>query len=175
MDEFVLNTYLDEFKNENLTNFSDFYDRTKKSIFYNILSFVKSHEVAEDLLQETYVKFLNNIHSINKGKTILGYLMMISKNCSLDYLRKISKENLSLDDEENNLEVKTHEDYNQDKLILLEKMRTHLKEKEYNVVMLHIYDEMSFAEISSSLKVPLGTVLYRYNNAIKKLKEVMDV
>jgi DNA-directed RNA polymerase specialized sigma subunit, sigma24 homolog len=71
---------------------------TKKPIFYNILSYVKSYEIAEDLLQETFVNFLKNLKKFDKNKSVLAYLMVLSKNLSLDYLKK-NKEIISEDNE----------------------------------------------------------------------------
>ena len=93
---------------------------------------------------------------------------MISRNLSLDYLKKIKESEI-----EDDYQVKHEDDFNQDKLLLLEKLKNVLKEKEYEVIIFHIYDELTFEEISSLTNTPLGTTLYRYNNAIKKAKEVL--
>ena len=89
MVESSLKKYLKEFQQDNLLHFNEFYESTKKAVFYNILSFIKSHETSEDILQDTYVKFLKHVKEIKSHSSILGYLIMISKNLSLDYLKKI--------------------------------------------------------------------------------------
>ncbi len=168
MVESSLKKYLKEFQQDNLLHFNEFYESTKKAVFYNILSFIKSHETSEDILQDTYVKFLKHVKEIKSHSSILGYLIMISKNLSLDYLKKIKDSEI-----EDDYQVKHEDDFNQDKLLLLEKLKEILKEKEYEVIIFHIYDELTFEEISSLTNTPLGTTLYRYNNAIKKAKEVL--
>ena len=70
------------------TFFDTFYERSKNVVFYNILSYTKNYDISEDILQETYVKFLASINNINKNVNILGYLMKISKNLALDYFKK---------------------------------------------------------------------------------------
>ncbi len=168
MAESIYKKFLIEFKNEDLSHFNEFYEATKKSVFYNILSFIKSYETSEDILQDTYVKFLKNVKEIKHHTSILGYLIMISKNLSLDYLKKIKDNEI-----EDDYQIKHEEDFNQDRIILLEKLKNILKDKEYEVLVFHIYDELTFEEISSLTGTPLGTTLYRYNNAIKKAKEVL--
>lgn len=168
MSESIFKKFLIEFQHDDLTHFNEFYEATKKSVFYNILSFVKSYETSEDILQDTYVKFLKNVKELKHHTSILGYLIMISKNLSLDYLKKIKDSEI-----EDDYQVKDEEDFNQDKLILLEKLKSILKDKEYEVLVFHIYDELTFEEISSLTGTPLGTTSYRYNNAIKKAKEVL--
>lgn len=168
MKESSFKIYLKEFQQDNLSHFNEFYEATKRAVFYNILSFIKSYETSEDILQDTYVKFLKSVKELKNHSSPLGYLIMISRNLSLDYLKKIKDGEI-----EDDYQVKHEEDFNQDKLLLLEKLKNILKEKEYEVIIFHIYDELTFEEISSLTNTPLGTTLYRYNNAIKKAKEVL--
>ncbi|MFA6667401.1 MAG: sigma-70 family RNA polymerase sigma factor [Bacilli bacterium] len=78
--------------------FHVFYENLKKPVFYNIYSILKNKEASEDILQETFIKLLENIDKINSQDSILGYLMVISKNLSLDYLKK--NKSLKIDDED---------------------------------------------------------------------------
>ena len=55
------------------TFFDTFYERSKNVVFYNILSYTKNYDISEDILQETYVKFLASINNINKNVNILEY------------------------------------------------------------------------------------------------------
>lgn len=165
MNEDILSIYLEEFKNGNMTHFHTFYELTKKGVFYNILSLTKSYELSEDLLQDTYVKFLSSVKEIKTSKSVLGYLIMISKNTTLDYFKKKKEEQF-----EEYEEVESKDTYSLDKLILLEKMRDILKEKEFNLILYHLIDELTFEEISLITKEPLGTLLFRYNTAIKKIR-----
>lgn len=57
--------------------FHVFYENLKKPVFYNIYSILKNKEASEDILQETFIKLLENIDKINSQDSILGYLMVI--------------------------------------------------------------------------------------------------
>ena len=46
----------------------------------------------------------------------------------------------------------------------------YLEEKEREIVILHLVDNLKFKEIVKLKQMPLGTVLWLYNKAIKKLK-----
>ena len=48
--------------------FSEFFELTKKQIFYNIFSILKDYQLSEDVLQETYVSFLSNLNSLDLNK-----------------------------------------------------------------------------------------------------------
>ena len=60
------------------------------------------------------------------------------------------------------------EDENKEDLFFL---LDYLDKLERQIVILHIFDKMKFREISDMLNMPLGTVLWQYNKAIKKLKK----
>ena len=101
MEERLLKSYIEEMQKGNMEYFNAFYEETKKAVFYNIFALTKSHETSEDLLHDTYVKFLKEIKNIDLNKSIGGYLMMISKNITLDYFKKNNR--IELNDEEGNV------------------------------------------------------------------------
>ena len=68
-----LNEVFLELKRGDQSHFNWFYENSKKQLFYNILSHTKNYELSEDLLQETYVKFLTNIKNIDDKVNVLGY------------------------------------------------------------------------------------------------------
>lgn len=77
--------YLKEFKDKNYLHFNDFYEWFKKKIFYNILAVIPNTDMAEEILQDTFVSFLENIDRIDDNVSSLGYLMKISRNKALTY------------------------------------------------------------------------------------------
>ena len=84
--------YLQEFKKRNYIHFEEFYESFKRKIFYNILAVVPNTDMAEEILQDTFVSFLENIDKIDYSKPSLGYLIRISRNKAIDYYRKKKKE-----------------------------------------------------------------------------------
>lgn len=68
------------------------YDKIYKYCYFKI----KNQYVAEDLTQETFLKFFNQNTYIDNGKS-LAYLYTIAKNLCIDYMRK--KKSISLNDE----------------------------------------------------------------------------
>lgn len=51
-----------ELKNNNMDVFDEFYELTKRQVYVSILSIVKNKTISDDIMQETYMRFLNNIH-----------------------------------------------------------------------------------------------------------------
>lgn len=163
--------YFEKLKNGETEYFNPIYEQTKKVVFYNILSITKDYFLSEDILQETYIAFLNNILSIKDGANILGFLLRTSKNLAIDYIKKnqhiLNDDNIHLYGENDQSHI--------DELILLERIKKALKDDEFRIFILHAYNEMKFKDIKSLLHLPLGTVLWKYNEAIKKLqKELKD-
>lgn len=163
-----LNEVFLELKRGDQTHFNWFYENSKKQLFYNILSYTKNYELSEDLLQETYVKFLTNIKNIDDKVNVLGYLMVMSKNITLDYFKKnnrietLNEEDISFEDD------KIHE------TMLVSKIKEILNDIEFKILILHILGELTFNEIKDIVKKPLGTVLWIYNKSLKKVRKELN-
>lgn len=172
MDEEFLKSCVVKMKNGNLEVFNAFYEECKKSIFYNIFALTKNHEISEDLLHDTFVKFLNEVSKVDVNKSIRGYLMVMSRNLALDYFKKHNRiEEL----EDDSLIPSDNDSSNSiDQEILLNRIKKILNDKEFEVFVLHVLDDLSFKEIAKLRHRPLGTTLYQYNSAIKKLQEELE-
>ena len=163
-----LNEVFLELKRGDQSHFNWFYENSKKQLFYNILSYTKNYELSEDLLQETYVKFLTNIKNINDKVNVLGYLMVMSKNITLDYFKKnnrietLNEEDISFEDN------KIYE------TMLVSKIKEILNDIEFKILILHILGELTFNEIKDIVKKPLGTVLWIYNKSLKKVRKELN-
>ena len=163
-----LNEVFLELKRGDQSHFNWFYENSKKQLFYNILSYTKNYELSEDLLQETYVKFLTNIKNIDDKVNVLGYLMVMSKNITLDYFKKnnrietINEEDISFEDN------KIHE------TMLVSKIKEILNDIEFKILILHILGDLTFNEIKDIVKKPLGTVLWIYNKSLKKVRKELN-
>ena len=124
--------------------------------------------MSEDLLQETYAKFLTNIKNIDDKVNVLGYLMVMSKNITLDYFKKnnrietLNEEDISFEDN------KIHE------TMLVSKIKEILNDIEFKILILHILGELTFNEIKDIVKKPLGTVLWIYNKSLKKVRKELN-
>ena len=163
-----LNEVFLELKRGDQSHFNWFYENSKKQLFYNIFSYTKNYELSEDLLQETYVKFLTNIKNIDDKVNVLGYLMVMSKNITLDYFKKnnrietLNEEDISFEDN------KIHE------TMLVSKIKEILNDIEFKILILHILGDLTFNEIKDIVKKPLGTVLWIYNKSLKKVRKELN-
>ncbi|MCF0118070.1 MAG: RNA polymerase sigma factor [Bacilli bacterium] len=166
----ILKSIVISLKSERYDEFDKFYQLTKRKVYFSIYSLLKDQAQSEDILQDTYVKFLQNLQSLEDGINPLGYLLKIARNCSLDYIRKRNRESF-IDVYDNEDMYGGQSDSYESSSNLMDNMRKLLKDKEYEIVILHVVNDMRFQEIADHIKRPLGTVLWAYNNAIKKLKK----
>ena len=163
-----LKEYLIHLQNEELEYFDEFYNATKKPVFHMIYSYLNDTSESEDLLQDTYIKFLKYKNRINPNKNILAYLLEIAKTISLNYIKK-RKRIVPLDTE---IEIPDNPKENRslDESEINKLMRSVLRDIEYQIVILHVVDGFTHKEISEMLKKPLGTITWTYNKALEKIR-----
>src|SRR3954471_7908687 len=67
---------------------ADLYDRFGKLVYSVILSVVRQPSIAEDLVQETFLRVWNRAHAFEAGRGALGpWLLTLARNRAIDYLR----------------------------------------------------------------------------------------
>lgn len=162
-----LKELLIQLQNDKMEYFDEFYNLTKNKVFYMAYSILQDYHLSEDILQDTYIKFLKHKKKVKVDGNILSYLLEISKNLSLNYVNK-HKKVINID----NIVFKYEEQYQEkfEELKLVKDMKKILNENEFQIVILKIINELTNNEIAQLLNKPLGTVLWTYNNAIKKLR-----
>lgn len=141
------------------------------SIVYQI---IQNKENAEDITSEFFLRIWEKAGQYKTGSAgHRGYLATIARNMSIDFLRKNNREQLVETQEENengttgrgaSVEQKVIEELSMKEA--LEK----LEAKEREIVHLKIMGELTFQEIAGILAMPLGTVTWKYQNALKKLR-----
>lgn len=64
--------WISEMQRGDMSHFDSFYRETRKAVFYNIFSYVRDYALSEDVLQETYVRFLEKSPIWTKERTYWG-------------------------------------------------------------------------------------------------------
>lgn len=148
------------------------YECTCKSIFSFVFPIVKNKVVAEDVMQATYIQVYEKINSYTPGTNFRNWILTIAKNLALYELKKAKCETLSDD----NAYLEHVGGYTYDESLdtsTIELASQILSDEDFKVVMLFAVGEYKHREIAEMLNLPLGTVTWKYNNAIKKLKEAI--
>lgn len=155
----------------NLTNFNEFFELTKQKVFYAALAITHDRALSEDVLQDTFISFLNSKERLKKNTSPLAYLLTTARNTALNVVKKRNLETTNDNDDEIVIAVDEH--YSDEEERTLAQMRRLLKPDEYEIVVLHIFDDLPQKTIAKILKKPLGTISWAYRNAINKLAKGM--
>jgi RNA polymerase sigma-70 factor (ECF subfamily) len=132
---------------------------------------------AEDVGQETFVRFYQSLHRFRGESSIGTYLTRIAINLSLNEIRKRKRSrNLFFTKGENTIEnvPDTHDlkDQKETKTLVQQGLQK-LPPKFRSVIVLRLIDGYSTEETAQILNLPVGTVLSRLARAQMKLKEIL--
>lgn len=150
--------------------FREVYDNYFKLLKHVIYKMVKNHEVANDLVQETFMKMYERINTYTVDTNFKFWLIQIAKNTTLDYLRKEQKQlNITVNEDivENTIDTHQTVDHGQ----IYKKIEAIVSKDEYEIVILRIFHGLKFQEIAAMLEITTAVATNKYARAIKKLKK----
>lgn len=168
-----LDEIIEEFRECNYAHFNEFYNDTKKNVFFTIVAIIKDNAAVDDLMQDTYIKFLENISKYKTKTNINAYLSTIAHNIAINYYNREKK----LVHNEEIIDYIPNEDNNKNNYESIEALELlkDLDDISKEVVILHTINDLKFKDISKIINKPLGTVLWIYNKAIKELRKKAGV
>lgn len=177
MSEEQFNDCICRMKNGDRSGLKDVYEAYLSYIYRIVLGVVGRKEDAEDITTDFFIKLYTKADSYIPGTGHKGYMATIARNMAIDFLRKNKREVLDSFTQGDDEEVYTPEPSASDDTeaevienVSLQDALNHLNPKERVIVDMKILSEMTFQEISDSLKIPMGTVTWRYREAMKKLR-----
>lgn len=155
--------------------FNYLYEHYSGSLFSVIVSIIPDRDLANDLLQEVFVKIWRQIESYDNTKgRLFTWMLNVARNASIDAIRsknyQQSQQNRELT--ENVIHEMGSSETNTDR-IGLRKIVYKLKDDYRVLVQLAYFEGYTQDEISKMLKIPLGTVKTRLRSALIQLKEVI--
>lgn len=144
-------------------------------LYRQIRRMVQSHDDANDLLQNTFMKAWSNIEHFRGDARLGTWLYKIATNETLSHLeRERKRRGLSLDEQEVSLinTIEADSDIDGDALALkLRKAIATLPEKQRLVFNMRYYDEMRYDDISEVLGTSVGALKASYHLAVKKIEQ----
>jgi RNA polymerase sigma-70 factor (ECF subfamily) len=169
MTKTELNQLVKQLQNGEMQVFDMIYHETKSIVYYTILGILKDSSLAEDIMQETYLKSLEKIHSFKPRYSFSAWLVTIARNMAFNEFNRRKRE-LSYDPNEDDT-IFGQVDSMSEKQLMIRDMLEILDETEREVVVMHILGDLKHREIAEALKKPIGTVTWIYNKAITKLQD----
>lgn len=158
-----------QLQNGNMQVFDEIYLSTKDVVFYSIINILKDYSISEDIMQETYLKALEKIHSYKPRHSFLSWIVTIAKNMALNEYNKRKRE-FKIDPSTHEYVFGTTES-NIEKEMIVKELLDILQDEEREIVILHVLGNMKHKEIASLLSKPLGTITWKFNEAINKLRK----
>lgn len=141
-------------------------------IYSVVQQVVSNREDAEDVTSEFFIKLWHLAGTYRGGGGHRAWMAAIARNMAVDLLRKTRREVLTEDFadtmDQNASDVCIEQEVIAD--MSLQQALDILKPGEREIVNLKIMGDLTFREIAAVLKIPLGTVTWRYQNAIRKLR-----
>lgn len=152
----------------------DIYDEYLGYVYSIIYGVVNQRENAEDITQEFFVKIYTMAPTMDLKDSHKSFFATIAKNMAIDFIRKNNRMSLVEDFAEEGLEPVASEKVEETVVadMTVTEALNSLPEKEKVIISMKILSEMTFQEISDALGIPLGTVTWRYQEALKKLRRL---
>ena len=149
-------------------------DQYSQSLYWKIRSIVLTHEDADDVLQNTFLKAWKSLPTFQGKAKLSTWLYRIAINESLDFLRRQKTAALSSADADlsvaNRLLADDYFDGDKSQAVLQEAIAT-LPDVQRTVFTLRYYDEMKYSEISEILGTSVGSLKASYHIAVQKITD----
>ena len=158
--------------------------RSKSKVYTTIYLIVKDRYIAEDLMQEAYIKAIDVIKSgrYNEEGKFLPWILRIAHNMAIDHFRKDkryptivledgSKVFNSFDFAEDSVE---EQQMKADQVENIREMIKKLPDEQREVLVMRHYEDLSFQEIADQTGVSINTALGRMRYALINLRKMLN-
>ena len=158
--------------------------RHQSKIFGFIYSKVGDRDLADDIFQDTFIKVIRTLKSnaYNEEGKFLPWVMRIAHNLIVDHFRRNKKMPLYRETEEFSIfSIMTDDAMTIENKLISDQVARDLRQlveelpaDQKEVLMMRLYQDMSFKEISEATGVSINTALGRMRYALLNLRKVID-
>lgn len=158
------------------------YKMTYNNVYHTICAVAKlDDDTVFDLIQDIYIKAFQNLSQLKEPEAFRGWIKVISRNETINYLRKkkeVTFSQMASVDSDEMIEFEdTRKDRCPEEIVdqketarLLNEILDQLSEEQRIVVYMHYYEQLQVKDIANILDVSEGTVKSRLNYGRKKIK-----
>lgn len=158
--------------------------RHQSKIYGFIYSKISDRDVTDDIFQDTFIKVIKTLksNSYNEEGKFLPWVMRIAHNLIIDHFRRNKKMPLFRETEEFSIfSIMTDNSQTIENKMITEQVEKDLKKiieelpnDQKEVLIMRIYQDLSFKEISELTGVSINTALGRMRYALMNLRKVID-
>ncbi|MCD6180643.1 MAG: RNA polymerase sigma factor [Bacteroidales bacterium] len=151
----------------------------QERIYWHIRRMVYSHDDANDISQNTFVKIWQNLSSFRSDSNLYTWIYRIATNETFDFLRKKKRYIFGT---ESDYRDKLKQDLEDDNFFSgseiekkLQQALLGLPDKQRVVFNMKYFDEMKYDEISKVLNTSVGALKASYHHAVKKIEKYLEI
>lgn len=162
-----------QLKQQDKVAFAYLYDNYSGSLYGIVLKILnQEEEIAQDALQEAFVKIWRKANSYDQSKgSLFTWMLNIARNTAIDKLRSIKRTSIqSLDDNVGIVDKQHNHTMNEDKIGVKDVVEK-LKPEHKTIIDLAYFGGYTQEEIAERLGMPLGTVKTRSRAALIELRK----
>ena len=147
----------------------------KERLYWHIRKIVISHDDADDVLQNTFIKIFRGIDNFKQESQLFSWMYRIATNESITFINKRARErNIDISEYQHSLvsNLESDDNFNGDAIqLILQKAIQTLPTKQQLVFNLKYFDELKYKEMSEILETSEGALKASYFHAVKKIEE----
>lgn len=154
------------------------YDKHRNRIYKTAIKFLKSPIIAQDVVQDVFLKLWFERASIDASKPLEAWLYTVAKNNILNKLRKIANDWKAIDNFSTHLLVKENESEN--KIIegeykkSLDLALSSLSDQQKTVFILSRYEKLTYQEIGQKMGISPLTVKTHLSRALHSIRKQFE-
>ena len=146
----------------------------KERLYWHIRKIVISHDDADDVLQNTFIKVFRGIDNFKRDSKLYSWMYRIATNESITFINKRARErNTDISEIRQELVTSLSSDdwFTGDEIqLILQKAVATLPQKQQLVFNMKYFDNMKYDEISQILDTSVGGLKASYFHAVKKIE-----
>jgi RNA polymerase sigma factor (sigma-70 family) len=177
-------TLVSDYINGKEASLSILINRHQQRLFSFIYSKIKDKDLTEDIFQDTFIKVIRTLKkgNYNEEGKFLPWVMRIAHNLVIDYFRKNNRMPSFKNTDEFDIFSVLHDGtLNAEKQIIQEQIYedvreliNELPEEQKEVLIMRMYKDMSFKEISENTGVSINTALGRMRYALINMRKLIE-
>ena len=165
---------LEKLKDGDLDAFNIVYKTYAPKIFIRLIKLVKDPNIAEELLQDVFLKIWRNRSKIDVSRGFVSFINHIADNLAIDLFRKVQRDKkLQIEIWASAVELYYHtEEYmiSKETKQILENAINSLSPRKKEILILNKIHNKSYKEIADDLNISISTVSNQLVSAIKDIK-----
>ncbi len=149
-------------------------DAYQSRLYWHIRRLIVDHDLAQDVLQDTFIKAYQNFHQFKQDSQLYTWLYRIATNEALQQINKAKRMQKTDEDSEYhlmNLVADNASLEGEEIQIFLQKAIQTLPEKQKLVFTMRYYDDLPYEEISKIVDMSVGTLKTNYHYAKQKIED----